>query len=93
MKVTIKITDGKTWTDENPLEFEIEEAKVFHQELSKIFRDESNPLDWYRNFITPRNEDNYIKTDTGSWPCLHDGEKPGTISGLSCSCPKCSPRS
>lgn len=40
MKVTIKITRDKTWTDEKPLEFEIEEARVLYQKLREFFKKE-----------------------------------------------------
>lgn len=107
MKVKIKITDGKTWNDEVPLEFEIEEARILHRKLGEFFNNHnSDDSDFEKQLLRWKNEEElaeklrpYYTGDlekTYPWPasepCLHDGEKPGTVSWLSCSCPKCSPR-
>lgn len=94
MKVVIKITRDKTWTDQ-PLELEFEDAKSLYDELGKIF---NKPNDvWIKSF--PKFPDVYPDifryTQSGTTlpvePRLHDCQNPDTISGLSCSCPKCSP--
>lgn len=42
MKVVIKITRDKTWTDEMPLEFEIMEAFDLWKKLGNLFELEKN---------------------------------------------------
>lgn len=37
MKITIKITNNKVWTDEYPLELELEDAQKLWVELGKAF--------------------------------------------------------
>lgn len=37
MKVKIKITDDKTWTDETPLEFDLDDARKLWVQLGEIF--------------------------------------------------------
>lgn len=35
---------------------------------------------------------NCAESKTIEYPCLHDNVKPGTITSISCTCPRCSPR-
>lgn len=42
MKVTIKITDDKTWNDETPLEFELSEAKALYDKLHSVFGEKNS---------------------------------------------------
>lgn len=101
MKVTIKITDDKTWTDQ-PLELEISEAEDLYKKLAEIFGKRKEIVKDaglilaerlardFRDFVPP----NKLEKRGELAVCLKEvAHQVGTGgSNIPCSCPKCSPR-